>query len=428
LLLTLVFRTQTQLGVSARRAAVTTALLGACYIFEFSCGVARNDAFPALAEGLGLLAALAALDRGRAAEGPAVAFWGLAGLAFGAAVSFKISYALPLAGAGLFVLAAAWRRRVSFRALAGFCLGALAGIAPCLAALATAPDAFIYDTLLYHQTAPKVWYAAIGEGGRLSPAWKLPDSLLALAVGPALEVLIGVAAITVLRLSSGARTAPPRRLVEVLALAGLLAALAPAPTQRQYFLPLLPYLFILWGLGEAGLPRALPWRRALSIAVLIGGLIGASRVVWLAGDSVARLAEGGEPPVLTLQHQGRWVGERLKAAEVTGPVASTAPQLTVASGHHLDPRLAAGPFFYRTGDDVPDAEQARLHAVSPRTLPAAFDASPPGAIVTGLEGKRGPNGRSADDDLRAYAQARGWRREISPDGMVQLYLPPLPAR
>ncbi|MGA0600851.1 hypothetical protein ACO2Q3_09125 [Caulobacter sp. KR2-114] len=424
LLLTLVFRLQVRLGVERARAATVTALLGACYIFEFSCGVARNDALPALAAGLGLWAALAALDLGAAREGRAAALWGLAGVGFGAAVSFKVFYLLPLAAAGLFLVAAAWRRQVGVGGLAAFCLGAVGGLAPCLAALAAAPGPYVYDTLLYHQTAPAAWYAATGQAQRLSALAKLPDSLLALAVGPALEVLAGVGLISVARWRAGVRASPQRRLVEVLALAGLLAALVPTPTQRQYFLPLLPALFVLWGIGEEGLPRALPWRRAVTAAVLAGALIGAGRVIYLIGDAVVRLARGDLPPVLALQDEGRWVGARLRAAGVAGDIATAAPQLAAASGYDLDARLAAGPFFYRTGDQLGDARQAGLHAVSPRTLAAAFDAAPPAALVVGLEPRKGLNGRSADDDFRAYAQARGWRREVSPDGVVELYIRP----
>lgn len=429
LLLTLVFRLQIRLGVELARAATATALMGACYIFEFSCGVARNDAFPALAATAGLWAALAALDgchlnQGAPREARAVALWGLAGLSFGAAVSFKIFYLLPLAGAGLFILAAVWRRRVTVRALAGFCLGAVAGIAPCAAALASAPDAYLYDTLIYHQTAPPAWYIAYGEAHRLSALAKLPDSLLALAVGPALEVSVVVALITVLRWRAGIEASAQRRLVEAVALGGLFAALIPTPTQRQYFMPLLPALFVLFGLGEAGLPRGLPWRRGLQAAVLIGALIGAGRVAYLAGDAVIRMARGALPPALAMRDEGRWIGARLRADGVTGEIATVAPQLAAASGYDLDARFTAGPFFYRTGDKVSDAEQAELGALSPRTLPAAFDADPPDVLVVGLEPHRGLNGRSADDDFRAYAQSRGWRRERSPDGVVELYIRP----
>jgi len=424
LLLTLVFRLQVRLGADLARAGTAAALLGASYIFEFSCGVARNDAFPALAAGLGLWSALAALDRAPTREEPSVRLWGLAGLGFGAAVSFKVFYLLPLAGAGLFLLGMAWRRQVGPRAVVGFSVGAAAGLLPCLIALAEAPAAYVYDTLIYHRTAPAAWYAATGQSHRLSVLAKLPDSLLALAVGPALEVLAGVALITVLRLRRRTETSAQRRLVEVLAVAGLVAALIPAPTQRQYFLPLLPPLFILWGVSGADLPRPLPWRRALAAAVAVGALIGAGRVIYLTGDAALRLARGDLPPALALQDEGHWIAARLRAAGVNGPIATVAPQLASASGYDLDPRLAAGPFFYRTGDRVSDADQARLHAVSPRTLAAAFDAAPPGALVVGLEPQRGLDGRSADDDFRAYAASRGWRREHSPDGVVELYIRP----
>ncbi len=424
--LALVFLIQRRLGVATWRAAAAAALLGACYIFQFGCGVARNDALPVLAEVLALAAALAALGDAPKGGWRALALWLLAGLGLGAAVSLKISYALPLAGAGLFVLAGVWRRTLTWPALPAFSLGALAGVAPCLLALASFPQAYVFDTLGYHATAPRVWYAAIGQSHRLSPLAKIPDGLFALAVGPALEVLAAVVALTVMRLRAGVKATPGRRLIEILAMAGLAAALAPTPTQRQYFLPLLPFLFILWGLGEADLrgPPSRRLRQVMTAAIAVGALIGAGRYAYLVGESAARLAQGGLPPILQVTDQAHWIGGRLAAAGVGGDIVTPSPQAVADSGSPLDPRLAAGPFFYRTGDLVSDRQQRRLHAISPRSLAAFLDEGPPAAIVVGLEPRQGPSGRSVDDDFRAYAKARGYRRQTSPTGPAELFIRP----
>ncbi len=422
--LALVFLIQRRFGVGTRRAAAAAALLGACYIFQFGCGVARNDALPVLAEVLALAAALAACWDAPRGGWRAMALWLLAGLGLGAAVSLKVSYALPLAGAGLFVLAGVWRRTLAWPALPAFSLGAMAGVAPCLLALASSPDAYLFDTLGYHATAPRVWYAAIGQSHRLSPLAKIPDGLFALAVGPALEVLAVVVVLTVIRFGAGVKATPQRRLIEILALAGLAAALAPAPTQRQYFLPLLPFLFILWGLGEAGLPRPSPRRlsQVMTAAVAVGALIGAGRYAYLVGDSAVRLARRELPPVLQVTDQAHWIGGRMAAAGVRGDIVTPSPQAVADSGYPLDPRLAAGPFFYRTGDLVSDSQQRRLHAISPRSLAAFLDEVPPAAIVVGLEPRQG--GRSVDDDFRAYATAHGYRRQVSPTGPAELFTRP----
>ncbi len=426
-ILTLVFQAQCRLGVTRRRAAAAAALMAACYIFEFACGVGRNDALPALAEVIAMTAGLSALRSPWRTSWSSAALWTLAGLGFGAAVSLKISYFLPLAGAGLFVLAGAVRGWAPWRGLFGFCLGALTGVAPCIAALSATPAAFVYDTLAYHATAPGAWYASIGQASRLSPLAKIPDSLLALAVGPALEVLAAVAVLTVLRARAGVEASPQRRLLEILAVAGLVAALAPAPTQRQYFLPLLAPLFILWGLGEEGLPRPMRPRlkQGLAFAIAFGAMIGAGRYAYLAGDCALRLARGFPSPPLLLTAQAHWIGDRLRAANVTGVIATPSPQVAADSGYPLDQRLAAGPFFYRTGDLVTDAQQRQLHAVSPRTLTAFLDQSPPAAIVVGLEPRQGPGGRTVDDDFRAYAVARGYHPQAGGLGTVQLFIRPI---
>ncbi|HEX7759068.1 MAG TPA: hypothetical protein VF459_06180 [Caulobacteraceae bacterium] len=424
--LTLVFLIQQSLGVTTRRAAAATALMGACYIFQFACGVARNDALPALAEVLALAAALGALKDGEPGGRAGTTLWLLTGLALGAAVSFKISYAIPLAGAGLFVLVGAFRRLLTWNGLLGFCAGALVGVAPCLIGLAATPGAYVFDTLIYHATAPKIWYAAIGQAARLSPLAKASDTLLALAVGPALEVLAAVVTLAVLRIRDGAKAASSRRLIEILAVAGLVAALAPAPTQRQYFLPLLPFLFILWGLGETGLARPVPLalQRGLAAAIAVGAMIGVGRYAYLAGDAALGLAHGVPPPPIRLTLQAHWIGQRLRAAGASGQIATPSPQAAADSGYPLDARLAAGPFFYRTGDLTSDDEQRALHGVSPRTLAAVLDAAPPAAIVTGLESRQGPGGRTVDDDFRAYARLRGYQTQASPSGTVELFIRP----
>ena len=98
--------------------------------------------------------------------------------------------------------------------------------------------------------------------------------------------------------------------------------------------------------------------------------------------------------------------------------------MVVDSGLPLDPRFASGVFAYRTGDLVPDAQQSRLHILSPRSLAHGLDAQPPAAIITGFESAVGVHRRNPDDDLRAYARTRGYLRLTSPDGVVQVWLRP----
>ena len=421
-----VYAAQRLMGVERGRAALGAALMGACYIFQFSVALARNDALPALLESLAMLAGLAALrDRRRA-----IALWSAAGLCLGLAASVKISYAVLLAGGGLYVLWSAWRRQLSLGALLGVSAGAALGLSPCLFAAIPAPANFLFGVYTFAATAPMRWYRDIGLGRRLSLPMKLWESLFHLAIGPALGVLAGVVALAVQRWRARDPQRRDRRFVEVLALAGLLAALAPTPVQRQYFMPLLPPLFVLWGRIDAWDWVSLRPRlsRAVFVLTTLGAVIGAGRLLYVLCDGLARDALRGGPPALHLTAEAHWIGARLRAVQASGDIATLSPQVALDSGYPIDPRFASGAFLYRSGDMLSADELRRLHAVSPRTLTAALDAAPPAAIVTGYERPEGLARRNLDDDLRAYARAHRYARQADPAGKAELYIRPAPAK
>jgi hypothetical protein len=414
--LALIFAVQRRLGTPRGRALVACGLLLAAYPFEFASVVARNDALPALLEAAALLAGVVALERRRAAW----PFWTLAGLFLGAAASAKISYALPAAGMGLFLLWSARRHRAGSLDVIGFGLGGLAGLVPAAAALPGAPGNFIWGVLTFAHSAAPYWYRAIGLGHRLALPMRLAEGIFHLAVGPALPMLAGVAAAGFAR---GARSgaAPAVRLLQTVAVAGLIAALAPSPMQRQYFAPMLVPLAALWGVQD---PLAGGRRRWLLALTLAGLIVGVGRVGYVLGQAALGAAEGRAPPALALTRDAHWIGRTLAAAHVSGDVATASPQAVLDSGARLDRRFSSGAFAYRSGDMLDDGQLGRLHLTSPRTLARDLDASPPGAIVTGYETPAGPARRNIDDDFRAYARARGYRRRVSPDGVAELWIRP----
>ncbi len=381
--------------------------------------MARNDALPLLLEAGAMLAAIVAVDGARRPW----ALWTFAGLCLGAAASAKISYALPLAAMGLVVLVGFVRRRSSLASVIGYGAGGGLGLLPCLLAWLQAPQAFVWGVFTYAGTAPIRWYTEVGEGGRLGLAGRLGEGAFHLMVGPGLAVLITVAVAIFAAYRARTAQGPAMRLLQVLALAGLAAALAPTPMQRQYFMPLLPPLFALWGLqgrlGEGVHP--LP-RRLLACLTVAGLLIGIGRSLYVLGAAAVGLVQGRLPPPLQLEADAHWIGRTMRAAHAAGPIATPSPQVALDSGQPLDPRLSTGVFAYRTGDLVSDADQRRLHLISPRTLGRFLDAAPPAAIVTGYEPVTGRFHRNVDDDFRAYAKTRGYRLLVGPDGRAQLYV------
>ena len=420
-MLALLYRTQRRLQAPRARALAGCGLLLACYIFQFSTVTARNDALPALLEAGALLAMIVASAGARAPR----MLWTLAGLCLGAATSAKISYALPLAGAGLFLLVGTARRRIPLLALFGYSAAGLVGLLPCALAFHAAPEQFLWGVFTYASQAPVHWYREVGQGVRLGLPWRVMDGAFHMMVGPGLAVLLVVAVASVSGWRARASAPPALRLLQVLALCGFLAAFAPSPMQRQYFMPLLPPLFALWAvredLGGAAGPRL---GKALAGLTIVGVLIGAGNAAYVLGGAAVGLVNGRLPAALQLTAEAHWIGRTLRAEQAFGPIATPSPQVVADSGEPIDPRFASGAFAYRSADMVPDDKQRRLHIVSPRTLAGALDSAPPAAIVTGYEPPTGKLHRNVDDDFRAYARSRGYRLLQSPYGRAELFIRP----
>ncbi len=418
--LVLVYAAQRRLGVQRGRALATGALLLLAYPFEFAAAIARNDALPALLECGSMLAGIVALEAGRKAW----AFWTLAGLMLGAAASAKVSYVLPLGGAGLFLLWSVWRGRTSFASLIGCAFGALAGLVPAALAWLSAPEPFVWGVFTYAERAASYWYRLVGQGNRLALPKRAQEGVFHLAVGPALPVLLGVVAAIAQRERRREPTPDGERQNLQEAFAGLVAAFAPSPMQRQYFLPMLGPMFVLWGLSDPLAPLGPVTRKVLLVLVAAGAAVGIGRAGYVLGDAALGLAHGREPPALALISEAHWIGQTLKTAGREGAIATPSPHAVADSGAPLDPRFATGAFAYRSGNMLSETDLRRLHLASPAALGRFLDEAPPAAIVTGYEPSTGRFHRNIDDDFRAYASARSYRRLVGPDGEGELWIRP----
>ncbi len=399
-LLLVVFAAQRRAGVLTRDALWTTALCGSCTSFLFAVSVARNDALPALLLGVALWASA----RGRTLD------WGLAGLALGLAASLKISFGVPLALGG-FWLAWQWLRvpsRDDARRVLAWGVGGFAGLLPTALAWAASPAAFEYGVFQYAAEGAKIWYDLNGLSERLSLAAKARDSLLVLMMGPSLVALALVAA------NRRARGDDVYRgYVEVLIIAGLLAAVLPTPTYRQYFIVVLPPLFV--GLGLV----APEWRRR-TWARWSTASLGAAAFAVYAGLGAADWVYGRAPAALRLTSQAHWIGTLTR-----GPVVTFSPAYMIDSGAVLDRRFVTGVHVWRSGDLRSDAELTALHVTSRRTLARELASFPPAAILTGFEGRSGINRRIVPDQiLDDWARARGYRPVSNPYDRGVLWLRP----
>ncbi|WP_457349956.1 DUF2029 domain-containing protein [Sphingomonas sp. UYP23] len=361
-------------GAGAGAALLAAASLGACDILLFSISTARNDALPAALLAAALIPIVRA-QRGEATRSSAM----LVGVLLAAAAAAKLSYALPAAAYGGYALCDRRHRPLSVM------VGALpvAGLVAWIWALA--PNAFMFGTITFPAVAPAEFYA--DRPWKLSLLGKAIDTLKFLALGPALLALVVIH-----------RRLRRPGVLEILLIAGLVAALLPLPTWRQYLLPALPPLFVLLAL-EWQRARPARWMRVLFAVTLGAGI---------APTLIAVTQSRGATSLPTALSEGRAIGVALSRAGVSDGVATLSPQFLGATHALPDCRFATGPFYFRSHALLPADREAALKLVSADRL-AALDRSPPAAVLVGGEGGWSSGDPTLDARLEQWARARHYR-------------------
>ena len=345
-----VARAAREAGASERMTIAAAALFATTDILLFSAGVVRNDALPAAA----LAWALIPIVRATQGKGHAVQA-ALAGLLLAIAAGSKISYALP--AIAYFGWALADRRHRPLMVA----LGALPVVAFVGWLWLQAPEAARFEVLGFPSIAPDQMYRDAGRAYKLSLGFKAIDTLKFLALGAALPALAAVAA------RWRRREAGPARVLEVLVIAGLVAALLPEPTWRQYLLPALPPVFVCLALAW---DRSAPgrWERIAFVAFACAGLAPSVEAAVFA-------AQNGVPMAVAIA-DGRAIAKAMDKQGVTGGVATLAPQYVAATDKPLDRRFAAGPFYFRSHGLLDPADEQKFALLSsarmtPDLLPQA---------------------------------------------------------
>ncbi len=369
-------------GASARAATITTALFATCDILLFSIGTARNDALPAACLALALPAIVRAA-RDQVSRRNAI----LIGALLAAAATAKISYALPALTYGIWTLFS--RNRRPWWTL----LGTLPFVALTTALFLQAPEGFLFGVLAFPGQAPIEWYQS--RPWKLSNLAKIVDTLKFLALGPALLAIVA---------TMGKRHRW-HLILDLLILAGVIAALAPVPTWRQYLLPMLPALFVRLALVW----HAHPPGKAMRIAAVAFACAGLA-------PTIEAVASGGIP-MRDAMRDASAVRQTLDREHVTGPVATLSPQFL--PGRAIDPRFATGPFYFRSTALLDARQEYALHLVSQaRTHLLGY----PSAILTGGEGTWSSGDDRIDAALAAYARHHGYSAVPVPDTRFTLYV------
>ncbi|MFD1612541.1 DUF2029 domain-containing protein [Sphingomonas tabacisoli] len=382
----LIYDGAVQAGASRRAALVCSALFATTGVFFFCFTVARNDAVPAAL----LAGAIALIVRGKDGSSPVQAF-AIGGI-LAAAGACKISYAVPAAAYGAWTLAKSGRRPVWV---------ALGAVAPALLVAwtwAEAPEAFWFDVIGFPARAPAEYYA--GQPWKLSLGGRLVDFLKFASLGACLPVAV----LAVLNRKRGALP-----VLEMLCVAGVVAALIPAPTWRQYLMPALPPLFVLAAVRLTGTRPSRSWQAFAAVCVVAGAL-----------ELGVQFGSGAMSFPTAIREGGR-LREGLDRAHVVGPVASLSPQFVSLAGFGIAPAFAPGPFYFRSATLLDrDAEQ-RLRLMSGRRP----DLHGIGAIVVGGESPATSGNADLDERLARLAQDRGWIGRPILKTHFRLFTPPV---
>jgi hypothetical protein len=385
-------------GAGPRMALAAAALFACCDILLFSAAVARNDALPAALLAGAIWIAVGAAG-GAGTRGRAV----LAGFLLAGAAAAKVSYLLP--AIAYFVWALLDRRHRP----AMIALGAAPIVILVAWLAAQAPDAFRFEVFTFPAIGPAQYYHDAGKAWKLGIGMKALDTLKFLALGTALPA---IAAVAMRWRSGGAAT----RMLDTLALAGLVAALLPEPTWRQYLLPVLPPLFVRLALAW----EAIPPGRIERIGFVTFACAGLAPSV----ESVARALAQGAPMVVATTDASR-IATAIDQSGIDGPVATLTPQYLGASRHLPDRRFVAGPFYYRSHGLLDRGGEQTLGLVTARTLdPATL----PPIVVVGGESLTESGNPSLETELAnaAAPHAAGITRILG--GRFTLYFmqPPRP--
>lgn len=350
-------------------------------VFLFAGSVARNDALP-----MALLAGAGAL----LVQYSSVGRWGFAGagLFLGLAASAKISFALPAAGAGVYLL---WRvRSWGWTPFLLSACGGLVGLLPTIMLAVAAPERFYFDVFTYNLEAPQQWWASIGLGNRLTPSSKLMRLLKFASLGPILVALVVVAL--------DRKRSSENVLLDWMLLGGLFAAYLPDPAFRQYLAPALPPLFARFALSLAQLGARK--RQVVLTLTTASAIVG---VIPTIGNVVEAARNGNE--LAGAVGQAREVA-KLAAGQT---IVTLSPERVAGADTVIDRGFVTGPFLFRTEGAL--AANALRLGYSPNWQQFAATRAMPGAILVGGEKESRSPRHSAglDATLIRWAQSRHYR-------------------
>ncbi len=302
----------------------------------------------------------------------------LAGLSAGVRLSYAVLCPLVLASAAAIPASRRGRWKNAAAVLAGI---TLAGI-PAAILLALDPKAFAYGNIVYQEL--NVVYRDVlrywAENGLAAKLGYFTENVLS---EPGNVVLmVGTLALGGLGFLGRLRDRASIHAVLLVSMATILlfmTSFAPTPALRHYFFASVPFAILACAMVASRVRRSAWSRVALIAAAVVGGLS------ILSGTWDAHIMRRLQSPATWVPVEVHQFGVVLAHRVCEGPVLTLAPILAMEGGLSTYEAFATGPFTWRVAHIIPQASRQRVGWVGRDDLAAYLAASPPTAVLTGLE-------------------------------------------
>ncbi len=282
--------------------------------------------------------------------------------------------------------------------------------------IARAPEAFSLNLFRIHLLNSQ-WLHQIGivhDKLRLTLTYLTLPGYFVLFIIAAYLILLLVVCRGKLQISNGrsALLAPP------LAAAFFTIALSLPTIWRQYLAPPVPFLLCSFAYPLAFL-RELSSRRATRAPITVGvALVGIGVLLsWLStSDRIADCFKPDKWVPMQVHRIAMDIAENTKEPKL---ILTIAPLFALEGGCEIYPELSAGPFTYRIGNLMSDAERRITRTAGPEMLGRLAEQSPPSAIIVGVEP---PYFSGLEEPLKLLAGVN-WSKKVYENGLTVYFKP-----
>jgi len=328
--------------------------------------------------------------------------WFSAGIFIGLAIGTRLTFAplfAPLA------VAAAWEPargtlRQRLRGVWMLCAGAALSLLPALVLFAIAPAQFIFGNFTFNSTV-NILFRQSYHDPRITWHAKLLYPFVTLLPNagnwlPALLFVLfaGAALARVFKMLPDLRY----RLLLVLALIPftLIGAVAPSPSQTEYYYALVPLLVLAAALSAAYFSSG-RWGWICPVLLLLPGIYCTARS-WDEYQRIAILKDPAAWPPILLHQAGVEAAQSIREGR---RVLTLEPIFPLEGGLDIYPSLVTGNIAWRTEPFIAPGDRARLQILGLDNLDAAMEESPPAAVLT-------ISPSALDGPLAAWARRHGY--------------------